>query len=365
MKVSKDIENLIPYIPGKPISETKRELGLEKVIKLASNENPLGISPRAKQAMQDCLEDINLYPDGSCFELKEKLSKIVDLGPEWISFGNGSNEILDILIRIYCEPGDSILTSKSAFIVYKLCAQAIGVKTVETPLTPEYGIDISAMTDFVQNSWTDKHKLIFIPNPNNPTGTYLNKTEMEKLLDVAGNREDLLIVFDEAYNEFVRAEDCPDTLGYLKKYNNVVLIRTLSKVYGLAGLRVGYILAQPQVIDYFNRVRNPFNVNSLAQVGAMAALDDKDFLKRSQKIVWEGLDYFYEALEKLGYPYVKSQGNFVLFDTKGDAKVIAQELLKKGVIVRPVGGYGFPHHLRMSVGLPEENKAAIEALSSL
>jgi histidinol-phosphate aminotransferase len=359
VKVSPEIANLVPYAPGKPIGETKREFGLASVVKLASNENALGPSPRALAAIQGALAELHRYPDPGCYELVQHLAQKHHLDPKWMVVGNGSNELIDLMIRVYCEPGDAILTSQAAFVAYKVCAQAARVQTYETPLRPDLGFDVAGL---IADERRYRPKLIFLPNPNNPTGCYLNQREMQTLLQEWGGRDDLLVVIDEAYLEFVRAADYPQALSLLQQANNVVVIQTFSKVYGLAGLRLGVLYARPEVTDYLHRVRNPFNVNSLVQAAALAALHDAAYVRASQELVWHGLDYFYKELSALGLPYTPSQGNFVLFDTRRDAAVVYHELLKKGVVLRPLKPYGLPYHLRMSVGLAEENSLAIQAL---
>lgn len=366
MKVSPDISSLIPYKTGKPIAEVQREYGVKIVHKLASNENPLGPSPKALQAIQLALPSLHRYPDAAAYELVHAIEKHWRVSADKVAVGNGSNELIDLLIRIFCEPGEGILIPESAFVAYQVCAQAARVKRFFTPLRKDFTVDISAMIDFLQNS-PDRNKvrLIFLPNPNNPTGTYIPSSEVEALLKVVGQRDDLMIVFDEAYNEFVRASDYKSGQTYMAKYSNVMVIRTLSKAYGLAGLRVGVLLAPVLAIDLVNRVRNPFNVNELAQVAAVAALADSEFIKRSVEVIWQGLDYFYDELRGLGIPYIPSQGNFVMFDTLRDVNQVNVALLKKGVILRPLLNYGFKSFLRMSVGLPRENQLAIRALSDV
>ena len=360
MKTSKEIESLIPYKPGKPIEETKREFDLEIVYKLASNENPLEPSAKVRDAIISGINEINRYPDASCYELKKRFSEKFNISEEEMVFGNGSNELIDLLIRVYCRPGDKILTSKSAFIAYKICAQAASVETVEVDLNENLKFNLD---EFAQRIHTDdKIKLVFIPNPNNPTGTYLSTTEIESFLEKIKDKKDILIVFDEAYLEFVRAEDYPNALELYDKYSNVCVLRTFSKVYGLAGLRIGLMVAAPEISDYVNRIRNPFNVNSLAQVALLAAIDDNDSLKKSQKVVWEGLDDFYKVFDENNIKYWPSQGNFVLFETGKDAEKVFVELLKMGIITRPIKGYGLPTQLRLSVGSPEENQAAIKGI---
>ena len=364
MKVSQEILDLIPYKPGKPIEEAQREYGVEKVCKLASNENPLGVSSRVKEALIRAMEKTHLYPDPSCYELTQKVSEHYGVDANWLCFGNGSNELIDLLIRIYCEPGQSILTSQASFIAYRICAQAARVKTIEVPLRPDLSIDIPALVE-TYTKMEVKPALIFLPNPNNPTGTCAGQEEVDLLVNAVGGREETLLVFDEAYNEFVRREDYPDTLNYLRRFANIVVLRTMSKVYGLAALRVGSLIAKPHITNLVHRVRNPFNVNHLAQVAAVAAFEDEDYLRRSQELVWSGLDYFYEKLRDLGLPYVESQANFVLFDTLQEASSVSEALFRRGVLLRPVGAYGFPQHLRMSVGLPEDNEMAMAELEDV
>lgn len=362
MKVSPEIVSLIPYKPGKPISETQREYGLTKVIKLASNENPLGPSPKAVAAIQNLLKQQHRYPDPTAYELSQVVSKKWNFPTAQIGFGNGSDELIDILVRIYCEPGDGVLTSESAFSAYEISAQANRAKIHRVPMKAGYKFDLTALGDYYFAHPEANIKLIFIANPNNPTGTYVPRDEVAAFLERLGNRDDVLIVFDEAYNEFVRAKDYGNADEFLRKYNNVIALRTFSKIYGLAGLRLGAMVAPTEVIEIFNRVRKPFNVNDLAQVAAVAALQDQEFIAASQQTVWKGLDYFYEKLEKLNLPFIESQGNFVMFDTLRDAGVVNEALLRKGIIMRPVKNYGFPNHLRLSVGIEEENVAAMVAL---
>ncbi len=366
MKLSPEIATLIPYKPGKPIAETQREYGIQHVIKLASNENPLGTSPKVVQSLQKALTQQHRYPDPSFFELLEAVAKKWNVSKSRLSVGNGSNEIIDLLIRIFCEPGDQILTTDKAFVAYAVCAQAARVGRIHSPLAPGYKLDLQAMTKILlEDSRAERVRLVFIPNPNNPTGTYTPDSEVQKFLQQFGNDPNRLIVFDEAYTEYVRAKDYQSALSHMDKYSSVVVIRTLSKAYGLAGLRVGILAAQPEVIDYYNRVRNPFNVNDLAQVAAVAALQDDEFIRRSVENNSQGLDYFYSELKKMQIPFVESQANFVMFDTLREVSKVNEALLKRGVILRPVLNYGFKTEMRMSVGLPEENRTAIQALKEV
>lgn len=366
MKVSPEILSLIPYKPGKPIAETQREYGIKDVIKLASNENPLGPSPKALQAIQSTLGNLHRYPDPVFYELIQAVSGKWKLPRAKISVGNGSNEIIDILIRIYCEPGDAILTTQAAFVAYQVCAQAARVQVHFAPLAENYRLSLKSYAEFLRNSpQASKVRLIFIPNPNNPTGTYVSDSEVQEFLKEFGQDPSRLIIFDEAYTEFVRAKDYRPATEYLNAYNNVISIRTLSKAYGLAGLRVGLLLAPEAVIDLYNRVRNPFNVNELAQVAAIAAIADDEFVRKSVLLTHQGLDYFYSELQKMNIPFVESQANFVMFDTRRDVVKINEALLRRGVILRPILNYGFKTQLRMSVGLAVENQKAIQALQEV
>ena len=365
MKVSAEILNLIPYKPGKPISETQREYGLTDVIKLASNENPLGPSPKAVLAAQSFLSQQHRYPDPSCFELVQKISEKWNVPASQVALGNGSNEIIDLLIRIFCEPGDSILTSEAAFIAYQVCAQAARVKVRHVPLNADLTLNLKAIADDFFHHPTAKIKMIFIPNPNNPTGTLVGGAELDEFLIRLGNRDDVLLVFDEAYTEFVRDKNFKEAAKFYKKYSNVLVLKTFSKVYGMAGFRLGALLAPEYVLEYYNRVRNPFNVNELAQVAGIAALDDIEFIQNSQKTVWEGLDYLSAELTRLKLPFYPSQANFILFDTKRNSEVVHVNLLKKGLILRPVQNYGFKTLMRITVGRMDENKKAIAALEKM
>jgi histidinol-phosphate aminotransferase len=363
MKVAPEILSLVPYAPGKPISETKREFGLQNVVKLASNECPFPPSPKVLKALQEALLEIHRYPDAAAFEMKQAAAKYYGVDESWISFGNGSNELIDLLIRIYCEPGDQILTSQGAFIAYKISAQAARVQTVETALKPDYGFDIKAMIDALKTN--PKIRLIFLANPNNPTGTYVRKNDFDELLHAIKGREDVLLILDEAYTEFVRAKDYPDGKAALLHYPNVCLLRTMSKVFGLAGLRVGFLLARPEVTGLIHRVRDPFNVNSLAQVAAVAVMQDQEFIDKVKHVTWAGVDFFMEQFKQMGLDFVPSQGNFIFFDTKMDSTEVFNQLLRTGIIVRPMKNYGFMTQIRLSVGLNEENVAAISALKTV
>ncbi len=366
MKVSPEILNLVPYKPGKPISETKREYGLTDVIKLASNENPLGMSPKAKQAVIRQLEEGHRYPDASYYELCEKVSQKWNVPRNQIVIGNGSDELIDLLVRIYCEPRESIVIPEKSFVAYSVRAGASRVRVQTTPLKAGYQVDFEALSTFLREKReSTSTRLVFLANPNNPTGVYCPADQVEAFLAEFGNHPDLLIVFDEAYNEFVRAKDYRSGQSFMTQYKNIVVLRTLSKAYGLAGLRVGVMMAPAETAELAHRVRTPFNVSELSQAAAIAALDDDDFIRKTCEATWQGLDYFYQQLSLLGLPYIESQGNFVMFDTLRDVVEVNEALLRKGVILRPVLNYGFKTEMRLSVGLSHENQRAIAALKQV
>lgn len=365
MKVSPEILNMTPYKAGKPISETQREYGLKTVYKLASNENPLGPSPKALAAVREAIDRQHLYPDPAAYEFLSTLSRVWGIPRENLSLGNGSDEIIDLLTRIYCEPQDSVLTSDLAFQAFQVSASASRVHLRTTPVTKDWRFDLKAMADYFFAHPEQKIRLIFVANPNNPTGTYVGKAEIEEFFERLGGRDDVLLVFDEAYTEFVRAKDYVSTMEYFGKVSNLCVMRTFSKVYGLAGFRIGALVAPTSVLDVYNRVRKPFNVNDLAQVAAAAGIQDREFIEASRQLTWKGLEFFEAWLQKQGLPYLPSQGNFVTFDTLRDSLAVYEALLKKGIILRPLLNYGLKSHLRMSVGKPEENEAAVRALEEV
>lgn len=362
MKVPPEIASLIPYQPGKPISETKREYGLKDVIKLASNESPLGPPPSVVEAVTRAIPELHRYPDGACFEMRQAIAKYFNVPADWLIFGNGSDELVDIMVQIYVRPGEAVLTSAGAFSAYEISAKSVCARALHTPLLKDYRFDLRAMAEVLRRD--PSVRMVFLPNPNNPTGTYFRRDEFEEFMAVAGAM-DIFVVLDEAYVEFVRAKDYPDGREFQKRFKNILLLRTMSKVFGIAGSRVGVLIAPPEVCGVMNRVRKPFNINSLAQVAATAAVGDRDYVERLRKLNWAGLDYYYTELRAMGLPFCESQANFVFFDTGQDAGEVFDRLLREGVILRPVKGYGFPSHLRMSVGLPEENEAAIRALKKV
>ncbi len=361
------IRSLVPYVPGKPIEETQREYKIKKVIKLASNENPLGPSVLAKKAIQSHLKTLHRYPDGAGFRLKNALSKSHKVSPESFIFGNGSNEVVELIIRTYCVPGDAIVTSQAAFIAYKISAQIHGVKTLEARLDSQLKFDVKEIVELVKKN--EKARVVFIANPNNPTGTYLKSDELKSLLKALASIRNgsTLVVLDYAYWEYVTASDLPDPLELLKDYPQCIILRTFSKVYGLAGLRIGYGISKSEVISQMEKVRQPFNINSLALVAAEAALSDTTFVKKARQVNQRGIQFWEKQLMKMSVPFWKSQGNFILADVQagfGQSGIeIYQACLKKGVIFRPIANYGLPQALRISIGTPDENERAAEILS--
>ncbi|MGZ8973590.1 histidinol-phosphate transaminase [Methylomagnum sp.] len=351
----------MPYQPGKPISELERELGLTNIVKLASNENPLGPSPKALVAVQRVLSELHIYPDASGFKLKVSLANKLGVRPTQITLGNGSNDVLEILARTFLSPDHNAVFSEHAFAVYPISTQAVGAKARVAPAHegsrgPRYGHDLEAMARLVN----DETRVVFVANPNNPTGTHVSRDELYGFL--AGLPSHVIAVVDEAYSEYVSALDFPNALDWLDELPNLVVARTFSKAYGLAGLRVGYAVSSEAIADLLNRVRQPFNVNVLALEAAKAALDDEDYLARSVRMNAEGLAQLGEALAARGFETIPSVGNFITFDLGRPAAPIYQALLREGVIVRPIANYGLPNHLRVTVGIAEQNIAFLTAL---
>ena len=352
------VRAISPYQPGKPISELARELGLNEadIVKLASNENPLGPSPRALAAAQDALHDMALYPDGAGFALKAKLSEKLGVAQNQIVLGNGSNDVLDIAAQAFLSPETSSVHAQHAFAVYPIATQTVGAQSIVVPAR-NYGHDLAAMRDAIR----DDTRVLWIANPNNPTGTFLPWAEIEDFLETVPQR--VLVVLDEAYGEYLPPAERCDTAAWLARFPNLLISRTFSKAYGLAGLRVGYGLGHPDVIDLLNRVRHPFNVNLPGLAAAEAALDDTEFLARTYALNMAGMAQLVNGLAELGLEVVPSKGNFLLAKV-GDAARINAELLKRGVIVRPVANYGLPEFLRVSVGLAGQNARFLDALEA-
>ena len=348
------LRDLVVYEPGKPIEETARELGVDPsgIIKLASNENPLGPSPKALQAMRAALERAHLYPDGSGFYLRKAIAAKLHLAPENLILGNGSNEVIEFLGHAFLNPGDDVVTCQYAFIVYKLLATAFGLRTIETP-TPDYHQNLDATLETI----TAKTRIVFIPNPNNPTGTLISQRAIDNFMSRVP--ENIIVVFDKAYFEFL--DDPPDTLGFIRDGRNVVVLRTFSKIHGLAGIRIGYAIAPFEMIDVLHRTRQPFNVNSIAQAGAVAALDDEAHLRETKGVIDEGRAYLQRQLANMQIQFVPAVANFLMVNV-ADGCAVFQRLLQRKIIVRPLKGYGLPEWLRVSVGTMDENKNLIAAL---
>jgi len=348
------IRAIAPYQPGKPTSELQRELGLNHIIKLASNENPLGPSPHAVQAMESLLETLALYPDGNGFDLRSAISKKFSVSLPQIILGNGSNDVLEFAARAFLGKGTSAVYSKHAFAVYPLATQAVGAEGIEVP-AKEFGCDLEAMVDAIRSDT----RVLFIANPNNPTCTCISGPELRAAFERVPDH--VLIVLDEAYTEYLSAEDRYDAIAWLNDFPNLLISRTFSKAYGLAGLRVGFGLAAPNVIDMMNRVRAPFNVSTLGLAAAEAALGDSEFLARSVALNQAGMMQILHGLNALNLSYIPSWGNFVAFKV-GEGLAIYQKLLHAGVIVRPIANYGMPEWLRVSIGLANENALFLEVL---
>ncbi|MBI5410222.1 MAG: histidinol-phosphate transaminase [Nitrospirae bacterium] len=346
------IKTLTPYVPGKPLEELERELGIKGSIKLASNENPLGPSPLAIQALRKGLKDLNRYPDGSCHYLRQALSEKLRVSPDEIIFGNGSNEIIELAVRTFLAPGDEALMAHPSFVVYSSIAQAAHGNNIIVPLKGQRH-DLQEMASRI----TEKTKIIFIANPNNPTGTINTKDEMDAFMEKIP--EGVLVVVDEAYYEYVSAPDYADGMKYFRQDRDILILRTFSKIYGLAGLRIGYAIAKASIITEMNKVRQPFNINSPAQKAALAALKDEKHLAKTKRINERGKKYLYKELEALGMDYVPTEANFIYIPLKKDtAFKLYNDLLQKGVIIRPMGAGA----VRVTIGLPEENKRFMEAL---
>ena len=351
------LKHLVVYEPGKPIEETARELGIDPaaIIKLASNENPLGPSPRAIGAMRQALENVALYPDGSGFYLRHALAERLQLTNENIILGNGSNEIIEFLAHAFLNRGDSVVVSQYAFIAYKIAATLFDAVTIEAA-SPDYRHHLDAML----NAVTPSTRLILIANPNNPTGTLISQYEIDHFIDQVPDR--VVTVFDEAYYEFL--DEPPDTVKYVRENRNVVVLRTFSKIHGLAGLRIGYGIGAPAMIEILQKTREPFNVSSIGQVGALAALADGEHQRRTKDVVDAGRRYLESELGRMGIQFVPGVANFVMVNV-GDGPGTFQQMLARKIIVRPLLGYGLPQWVRISVGTMEQNERCISALKEI
>ncbi len=355
VKLPDYIANLKPYVPGKPIEELEREYGISGSIKLASNENPIGPSPKALEAITGALKNLHRYPDGSSYYLRKRLAEKLKVSVNRIVFGNGSDEIIELLVRTFLQEGDEVVMPEPSFLMYEIMVQAGGGRPVKVALK-ERVLDLEGMAESISS----RTRMIFVNNPNNPTGTIVSRDDFEEFLQRVP--PEVIVVLDEAYIDFVRDRTCPTGLDYLDGDKIVVTLRTFSKAYGLAGLRIGYGVMKESLADPMHRVRQPFNTNLLAQVGALAALDDDAFLEKTVSTVHKGLDFLYREVEKLGLRCLPTQTNFFLIDLERDAKSVFEKMLRGGVIVRPMTEYGYPNHIRINVGLPEENQRFVEAL---
>jgi len=347
-----------PYVPGKPIEELEREYGIEGSIKLASNENPLGPSPLAVKAIQDAIGCLNRYPDGSGYTLVRKISKKINVRPENIVLGNGSDEIIGMIVRAFLQPGDEAILPYPTFLMYEIMVQCAGATSLRVPLT-----SLSIDLEKIKEELTPRVRLILLCNPNNPTGSVIQKDDFDAFIkDIPS---DIVVVLDEAYMEFVRDKNCKSGISYLDSDNPIIVLRTFSKAYGLAGLRIGYGVMSENISNLLNRVRQPFNTNLLAQAGAAAALDDESFLNKTISLVHEGIDFLYDALSEMGITFFETQANFLLIDVGKNADTVYEAMLRQGVIVRSMTSYGYPSYIRVNVGLESENKRFIEALKKV
>jgi len=352
------IATLMPYVPGKPVSELERELGICDSVKLASNENPLGCSERVIAALQKQLNEVARYPDGGGFALRNALAKKHGVDPAGITLGNGSNDVLDMVARVFLAPGLESLFSQHAFAVYPLCSQAVGA-TLKVAPAVDYGHDLTVMAGLV----TDKTRVVWIANPNNPTGTWLKAAELKSF--IAQLPPTTLVVIDEAYIEYVDEVDYPNAAEWLGEFKNLIVTRTFSKAYGLASLRIGYSISAPAIADLLNRVRQPFNVNSMALAAAEAALQDQVFIGRVVTTNRIGMQQLCDGFQAMELDWIPSVGNFICVDVAQEAGEIDQALLQEGCITRPIAAYGLPNHLRISVGLEAENQRLLNALKQV
>jgi histidinol-phosphate aminotransferase len=352
------IRSIAPYQPGKPISDLARDKGLDpsQIVKLASNENPLGVSPNAHMAMMDALDDIARYPDGNSVLLRDAVCEKFNVTPAQLVFGNGSNDILELSARAFLAPGDEAVYSQHAFAVYSLVTQAVGATGIIVP-AKQFGHDLDVMLKAI----TPKTRMVFVANPNNPTGTLIGKLELKKFLSAVPKQ--VLIMLDEAYDEYLTDELKAESIGWLGEFDNLVISRTFSKAYGLAGLRVGFGVTSKEIADLMNRVRQPFNVNSIAQAAAVASLADDEFVERTRALNQAGMVQITQGLQRLGLSFIPSFANFVSFKVN-DAPRVYERLLNQGVIVRPIANYEMPDYLRVSIGLFSENARFLEVLAT-
>lgn len=347
-----------PYKPGRPIDEVKRELNLRDVIKLASNENPYPPSPKVLKAIQKEALNINRYPDGGCFYLRQSLTKKLKVDDDQLIFGNGSDEVIIMALRAFVDEGDEVVIAKPSFLVYEIGSKVVGANIKQVPLK-NFRYDLDGMSRAV----TKKTKVVFIGNPDNPAGTYVTDKELKKFLKSL--RKDIIVFVDEAYFEYVKNNDYPDTISLLRQYKNIIISRTFSKMYGLAGLRIGYGIGHPDIIDILNRVREPFNVNSIAQAAALACLKDKKYYNNISKKIEEQRQYLYSKLDDMNLFYMKTVTNFIPIDVQVESKIVTEKLLAKGIIVRDMSFWGLGTFIRISIGTEKENKRFIKTLKKI
>jgi histidinol-phosphate aminotransferase len=356
--VRKGILDLKPYIPGKPIEEVKRELGLKEVVKLASNETSIGPSPLAVEAIKKEVENINFYPEGSSRLLREKIAHKLKIDKEMIIVGNGADNIINLVGMAFINEGDEVISGEITFPAYETITKIMGGKLTSVKLK-DFSFDLEGIIQRIN----EKTKIIFLCNPNNPTGTIVDKKTVDKFIKQVP--ENVVIVFDEAYYNYVEDGNYPDSLSYVLEGKNVIIIRTFSKIAGIAGIRVGYGIAKPELIGYLNRVVNPFTTNRLAQVAALASLDDEEHYRKVLKTNQEGKKYLYRELKKIGFFYLPTETNFIFIDLKKDSEIVFEKLLKKGIIIRPGKTWGCPNFVRVTIGTPCENEKFINALKEI
>ena len=358
LKPKPSIETIQPYQGGRPIEEVQRELGITDIIKLASNENPLGPSPLALQAIAESAKHVHLYPDGNAYYLKNGLAQHLGISAEHLILGNGSNDVLQIIAEAYIAPDDEVIYAAGAFVVYSLVTKLCSATAIVVPMQNDTH-DLFAMAAAI----TDKTKVIFVANPNNPTGTMVTADETAAFMEQVP--DDVLVVFDEAYYEYVLRSDYPQTLPYVLEGRNFIITRTFSKIYGLAGLRIGYGIAPPALVETLNRVRQPFNCSLVGQAAARAALKDTAHVAESQASNTAGKAFLYAAFDDLGLRYTETEGNFIMLHVEQLGTDIADALLQKGIIVRPIAEYGYPNAVRVTIGTIKENKRLITALKHI
>ncbi len=354
--VNPHILDLKPYQPGKPMEELERELGITGSIKLASNENPIGPSPKAVEALARAIGEVNRYPDGACFALRERLAEKLGVATSQLVFGCGGDEVLELIVKTFLAPGDEVVYAWPSFAMYPILVKGMGGISVPVPLRADLGHDLEGMQDAIG----ERTKIVFVCNPNNPTGTSIGADEFDRFVE--GLPDSVILVVDEAYFEFVRRKDFPDTVAWLARRPGTLVMRTFSKIHGLAGLRIGYGIGDVELIDYLERARHPFNVNRLAEAAALAALDDDEHATRTRALNAAGIETLERGLTALGYEVHATDANFILVRTGAGSY---EKLLREGVIVRPMGGFGLDDCVRITVGLPEENERVIEALRRL